>query len=174
MPAFIRSDVQTILPLLQAHLMAFTGFPIERVVMQKNTALTEQATLQGDQIIVICPQGEGMVRPQIQSAGRHDARVNRQITITGWNRLNTDVSFQDQDWLLSTAYGYMPFESAMMNALVCWFPQNGSQDILAVPTRCESISAPQTTRDDWGAASVAVNYQLYRALNQQVIFPGAQ
>lgn len=174
MPGFIRSNIATILPLLRTHLMTFTGFPIERVLIQKHTNLTDQASLQGDQVIVLTPELESMVRPQIKSAGRHDARVDRRVSVVGWNRLNTDVAFQDSDWLLQTTLGYLPFENAMINALLTWFPTDGGNNVLAVPTRCESIAAPATTRADWGSAAVSVNYQFYRDVSQAILFPGAQ
>lgn len=175
MPGFIRSNLGAVLPLLRTQLMTFTGFPEERVVVQKHTNQQDPASLQADQVIVITAEGETPVRPQITSAGRRDARMDRRVTVTLWNRLNLDEAYQDYEFLLHTEFGLIPFENSVYNCLLTWVPTDGSNNVLAVPTRVEVITPPQTNRQDWGTESVAVVYQFYRDVGQaQNLFPGAQ
>lgn len=173
MPGFIRANIGTVLPLLQAQLMAQLNFPVERVVVQKQRDTVDVASFQGDQYVVLKPDAEGMNRRQIQSAGRHDARVDRRVVVMGFSRLNLDVSNQDYSWLLDGVFGEQVFESSMINALMTWMPTDSGKNVLAVPTRCESITPPATGMADWGSAAVYVNYQMYRDVNQGNIFTGA-
>ena len=152
--------------------MAFTTFPIERVVMQKNSDLP--ASLQADQILVITPETENMIRPQIGSAGRKDARVDRGVTVVLWSRLNLDVAWQDQSFLLDTTYGLIPFENLVVNSLLTWIPMDSGQNVLAMPTRCQMITPPTSRNADWGSEALSVTYQYYRNVAQATIFPGAQ
>jgi hypothetical protein len=176
MATFKRSNIGEVLPLLQTQLANSLSFPPERVLMRKHaTDSLKPATLQADQYVVIRPEEEVAIRPQITSAGRHDGRYNRRVTVVAWSRLNIDYANQDYSWLTDPNLGELQLEKAIMNALLTWIPINGNNDVLAIPGRVEQITAPVGDYpEDWGHSDFSIVYQMYRNVNQAVIFPGAQ
>ena len=173
MPSFIRSNLATILPLLQQQLATFLQFPLYRVVLQKQGGPLKLATLQADQYVVIRPEAESFNRRQIQSAGRTDARVDRAITFVCWSRLNLDYYAQDYSWLIDPHYGELYFEQAVKNALLTWIPTDSGNNVLAVPTRISEVTGAVSDQADWGHAEGRIWYQMYLDVNQANIFPGA-
>src|SRR5271165_3559162 len=119
-PSFIRSNIWTVLPLIQAHEVQFLGFPIERVIMLREGQSPDEASLQGDFVLMLRPEGENTNRRQVQAAGRHDHRVDRRVSWITWTRLNIDYSGQSYSWLTDPKLGHGQFENAVRNSLATW------------------------------------------------------
>jgi hypothetical protein len=173
-PSFVRSDIWTVLPLIATQLQQFLGFPPERVVMLREGQSPDEASLQGDMVVMIRPEAENVNRRQIQAAGRHDFRVFRRVSWITWTRLNVDYSGQSYSWLTNPTLGHGQFENAVKNCLATWIVQDGNRNALAIPARIEVNTAPIKARDDWGYASGIQVYEMYLDLNQAPIFSGAQ
>jgi hypothetical protein len=175
MPAatFIRSNVLTLLPLLAQQLQMFLDFPPERVIMLRDGQDIQDASFQGDFVVMIRPGGEQTVREQVRAAGRHDHRVDRAITWICWTRLNVDVPGQSYSWLTDPALGNTQFENAVKNCLAVWMPVDVNNNVLAIPGRLSDVAPPVKDRADWGHSQGTWWIQMYLDLAQSPIFPGA-
>jgi hypothetical protein len=129
MPAPVRTNLATILPLILARLQSVTGLPDERCFLSQQ----EEMPFDGMAPSYVWLRVEGAVPKLeiVEGAGRYHGRFEQTISVTVRTRLELDRKARDLVWLTDADGGHEPLVHAVYNALVTFWPADEQNNLYA-------------------------------------------
>jgi len=119
MPAIIRTSLDKVVLAIQAQLMAFLSFPVERVPLNDpdNIAIPPE---QAEQLVFVWPDLE--TSKLYPGDGRWDTRDEVTFAVEVLNRVSLDEEETLQVWATDTSLGHLPLRHKVLQALVGFWP----------------------------------------------------
>ncbi len=157
--------IHAILPLLQARVMAVTGWPAERVLVwraKRSQQWEEAHHINADQYCAIRPGAQNNYAPSFEGGGRYDIRASRKVIVVLWTRAALDELTTDELSLSDDTLGHFVHELAIVNALAGFQPMDADQNIYSTcPMEPGSIteSVAGSKDDDWTRSELSFDLQ---------------
>jgi hypothetical protein len=130
MATVLRSNLETIIPVVLARLQAVTGFPPERCFPTVEDPVGYHC--QADQYIVLQIDTEDTNLMTNEAEGRFDDRQMRRIAVHLRTRLNLDETGHDYQWLLNATLGHLRLERQIKDALSGFIPVDSGDNWLGL------------------------------------------
>ncbi len=168
MPAQIGTTADVLMLNIQAQLVAFLGYPPERVVIDQRDPGDETLIAQAEQYVVLSVE-DGMVTDGMVSYSGRLASVERlTFCTTLWTRCALDESTAGNVLMTDPSLGHLIARHALYDALTDYVPVDGSSNILtASPVHPGRATRPRRPKPKpgwaWSQLYWVAPYQL--ALN---------
>lgn len=156
MATVLRSNLQTILPLIKTRIMDVTGLESEAVVYSKQPAKVKPS-FQADKVVVLWVRSQITQKPFVAGAGRVDTRVTRRVTVVIWNRLEVDYDLQDEAFFTDANYAIFILENQVLDALATFKPVDAQNNIVVTePLWIGPVAEPVPDMEGWGHSEVDI------------------
>jgi hypothetical protein len=164
----VRSNPQTILPVIRTQLVAVTGLPLVRVGL---IARDPPPPMQADQEILLRLKRRGGNKDWLDGMGRIASLVESTLEVTVRNRVALDETNRDLQWLADEAYGIFALEDLVWDALHGFLPLDASDNWLVTEElKFLPDNGPLKDRKDpaaWGESTLAFSLHYLLRLEQR-------
>lgn len=154
MATVLRARWDQLVVLVQAQLVASTGLPPERVLVQEDETLPE--VTQAEQVLLVW-EGVGEVDEAIwQGASRVDSRLLKRFTVVLWTRCYLDEPTSSVIWLTDPDLGHAVWRHKVYEALVSFIPTDSHDNWLGLPVipLGETKPSRDTDQREWGSSKL--------------------